>query len=477
MKSLHILFLCLISVTGISQKVQKSILFQDSFDNNSNNWSVTTLNDDGYESYLSSDGRYVCNLPINNPMRWGWTYVGVPGLMVQSLNNEESVELDFDWQVLQYNQYHQICLMFDLHNVSPENNCPGGDFRAIWLTYYNGNISTAFSQTRNCNQENEWRIDGDAKAAARETNHCKLVKSGYNYNVYINGVRVLTFDYKGPLNLSRLNYGKGICAFDNFKVSRRTFVLNPVSSAPVITSNKPKIWILLAGIEKYDSKPLTYTVDDIAAMYNFWTSSRGGKVPSNQIKYLPDNYATSDNILGTAQSLFSQATEDDIIITFLSGHGGVGAFSAYNGSLQYEYLNKTLKQSRARKKICIIDACHAGSFNSKGVLKSKGETLDENQALNLFYTSLSRAGNGITYLLACRADQLSREDGSLGHGVFTYFLLRGLQGAADQNSDKLVTIKEVVDYLDRNVPAYQNDQNPVIKGTFDPDTPLAVLSN
>ncbi|HNC45236.1 MAG TPA: hypothetical protein PLU80_13800, partial [Acidobacteriota bacterium] len=39
-----------------------------------------------------------------------------------------------------------------------------------------------------------------------------------------------------------------------------------------------------------------------------------------------------------------------------------------------------------------------------------------------------------------------------GHGVFTYFLLKGLKGAADVDRDNLVTAGEIFEYVRGEVP-------------------------
>jgi hypothetical protein len=38
-----------------------------------------------------------------------------------------------------------------------------------------------------------------------------------------------------------------------------------------------------------------------------------------------------------------------------------------------------------------------------------------------------------------------------GHGVFTYYLLEGLKGAADANHDHQITVGELFDYVSRQV--------------------------
>lgn len=45
-------------------------------------------------------------------------------------------------------------------------------------------------------------------------------------------------------------------------------------------------------------------------------------------------------------------------------------------------------------------------------------------------------------LTASRAGEVSEERDDLGHGVFTYYLLEGLNAKADVDGDNLVTVDE-----------------------------------
>jgi len=44
----------------------------------------------------------------------------------------------------------------------------------------------------------------------------------------------------------------------------------------------------------------------------------------------------------------------------------------------------------------------------------------------------------------------NRDD--LKHGIFTYFVLKGLSGAADRDGDEAVTVAELFRYVEREVP-------------------------
>ena len=62
-------------------------------------------------------------------------------------------------------------------------------------------------------------------------------------------------------------------------------------------------------------------------------------------------------------------------------------------------------------------------------------------------------GAGIHVLASAGSEQFATEFASLGHGLFTYALLKGLQGEADgAPKDGKVTIYELKSYIDDQVP-------------------------
>ena len=61
---------------------------------------------------------------------------------------------------------------------------------------------------------------------------------------------------------------------------------------------------------------------------------------------------------------------------------------------------------------------------------------------------------GVTVIAASRSDQEAIELPSLGHGLFTYVVLKGLDGEADDAPrDGNVTAHEIVQYADCRSPA------------------------
>jgi len=94
-----------------------------------------------------------------------------------------------------------------------------------------------------------------------------------------------------------------------------------------------------------------------------------------------------------------------------------------------------------------------------------------------FFETLSKAEGRIT-ITASKADEVSIEDARLKHGVFSYHLLQGLRGDADNNKDKVVGVMELYQYLSEKIPdATRGGQHPLlIPGEkLAGDVPLVIL--
>jgi len=78
------------------------------------------------------------------------------------------------------------------------------------------------------------------------------------------------------------------------------------------------------------------------------------------------------------------------------------------------------------------------------------------------------SGKGRVIITASGANEVSTEKDDLKHGVFTYFLLEGLKGAADFDNDGIITVDEAYNYVSINVPMATNQaQHPVKKGSVE----------
>ena len=64
---------------------------------------------------------------------------------------------------------------------------------------------------------------------------------------------------------------------------------------------------------------------------------------------------------------------------------------------------------------------------------------------------ITLAYNNLTVYAATGKDQLSNSFKEQGHGLFTYYMLKGLGGEADTNKDGKVSEQELQDYIKSNV--------------------------
>ena len=217
----------------------------------------------------------------------------------------------------------------------------------------------------------------------------------------------------------------------------------------------------------------TLTDDDAYQLYAFMKSPEGGAIPDHQIALLIDEDATRANILQSMRSVFFKADENDVVLFYFSGHGLQGAFlpidyDGINNSLSHEEVREILKISKAKHKLVLADACHSGSLM---VVKTPLYI-----TLEKFYKAFEETQGGMALLLSSKGEEFSLEDGGLRSGIFSHFLIRGLKGEADGDGDKIVTIKELFDFVYQKVRRYTaNVQTPTLSGKYDAKMPVAMV--
>ncbi len=217
-------------------------------------------------------------------------------------------------------------------------------------------------------------------------------------------------------------------------------------------------YVLIVGVADYlnNKMDLRYSDDDAYRFYAYLKSTKGGSVPDENISILIDEAATKGNILKTMDKVFSRAGKQDILLFYFSGHGGEGYFCPYETSndpkslLLHEDIKKVFKKHKVKNKIVMGDACHAGS-----IYEGTNHSTPPQHATK----------TNVVLIMSSKYDQTSGESINMRQGIFSYYLLRGLQGKADINKDKYITLEELFAYLKANVMNYTKDkQTPFIEG-------------
>lgn len=211
-----------------------------------------------------------------------------------------------------------------------------------------------------------------------------------------------------------------------------------------------KTYVLAIGISDYPDKKdrLVLAAQDADTIQ--WVFRKNGQ---GETRLLKNKQATCKNIRNTMAQLFGKAKKDDAVLLFFSGHGTPGGFCAYDDNLEYLTIIQLLNQCKATRKMIFADACFSGKM--RAMTKGMQESVKSSNVL-LFLSS--------------RHNEMSMEDERMNNGYFTTYLQLGLRGKADKNRDRIITAKELFNFVSEAVKRRTyNKQHPVMWGDFPDD--------
>lgn len=225
--------------------------------------------------------------------------------------------------------------------------------------------------------------------------------------------------------------------------------------ASVPLAGNAEIYLLAVGISDYPGtkNDLRLPRNDAATMQWLYKENRQAKVC-----LLTNGEAKVATVKKALQKMASLATANDIVVMFFSGHGVKGGFVCYDGFLYYSDIYSAMASCKSESKMVFADACFSGAMR-----QGKGRARA---------SSHGNAGNTMLFL-SCRSNEKSIETPTMTNGFFTHALQHGLRGGADSNKDRVVTAKELFDYVSEKVrKASGNRQHPVMWGKFPDDMPV-----
>ena len=124
-----------------------------------------------------------------------------------------------------------------------------------------------------------------------------------------------------------------------------------------------------------------------------------------------------------------------------------------NNAYDMKKLYTDIEKLNARDKTIVVDACFSGQAGN-------GETLIKYASSALVRVNNPLVANPNTVIFQpSGSNQVSNWYDEKNHGIFTYFFLKGLQGAADLNGDGEITAEELIEYInspDDGLPYYSN---------------------
>lgn len=247
-----------------------------------------------------------------------------------------------------------------------------------------------------------------------------------------------------------------------------------------------KTYALLIGVSKYQKLPqdlwLQYADADAKTFSQHLASPRGGAVPPENMVVLTNEQATTAAIRNAFQTLLkNRAGSKDTIFILVAGHGTVDARGAFIMTYDSdpEDLSATAlpmaelqslvndELNKVGRVVFLADVCRAATIGS---LKT--------DAVGAAVEKLGEAPGEMLGLMAARPKEVSYEGTAYGggHGAFSYSVLKGLEGGADNNDNKSVEAGELIDYVRSNVSQLTNNkQHPRDFGNMANETKLSDL--
>lgn len=230
----------------------------------------------------------------------------------------------------------------------------------------------------------------------------------------------------------KAKYIKGL-----FLIATLVVFIGSCSIAP-ISSNEGNKYAILIGINEYPFYfGLNYPVSDAVELGNIL------RLLDYEVLVITNSQATLKGISNSIISFVSKLNPSDTLVVFYAGHGARIEDESYilpydgdttlkNSMISLKTLANWLKSSKSQKLILFFDHCYGGEI-------------------------VKYMSNAIV-LTASSEDEEAYEFGSpLFHGVFTYFLIKGIEGNADLDHDNKVNLSELYRYV------YVNVQNTVKK--------------
>ena len=248
-----------------------------------------------------------------------------------------------------------------------------------------------------------------------------------------------------------------------------------------------RLWVVAIGISKYQDSSipgLGYADADARAVYDYYRGTFG--LPESQVFLQVNEQATLREIkslLGTQLAAKANDPKDTVILYF-AGHGmrdretgsldpdGLSKYflpydasrnDLYSTALEMDEVTNVLRRLTSDRVVVLFDSCFSGAAGGRSPYdpKAAGERAPISGD---FLDRMAHVGKGRVVLTASGPDESAQESADFSHGVFTYYLLEGLHGAADLNGDGDIDMHEAYAYISEKVSrATRGRQNPKLK--------------
>jgi len=233
---------------------------------------------------------------------------------------------------------------------------------------------------------------------------------------------------------------------------------------------------LIIGVANYAgaAAPAIYADTDAQVFHDYAAEKLG--VPTDRIEMLINDAADEKGMLLAVKrwlTRVAKAGKSDVYV-FFAGHG----LATDDGEDMYllpydgtpELLEKTailrdelfqdIASANPRSVTVFLDTCYSGATRgSEMLIASRPIAIRAKE---------KPVPDGFTLMTAAAGDETAKPLEEAKHGMFSYFLMKGLEGDADRDGDNQITTGELHAYVQQNVMQQSSgSQTPTIAGEVD----------
>ncbi|BAY12290.1 GUN4 domain-containing protein [Calothrix sp. NIES-2098] len=210
-----------------------------------------------------------------------------------------------------------------------------------------------------------------------------------------------------------------------------------------------KLWLLLVGVNQYEDEQipcLHYSALDCQGLGDALNAATQA-FPQKEVMIYHDFASQQpklENVLTSLRQIAAATKPIDTVLFYFSGHGMLDPLSQQvvlclqdtqkekliDTGLKLQEVLQLLENCSAQQQLLILDACHSGGMTLLGARGQTDPQLNPTPELVEVLRQRAAQRKGFYALLSCDRGQQSWEFPQLGHGVFTYYLIRGLKGEA-----------------------------------------------
>ena len=266
-------------------------------------------------------------------------------------------------------------------------------------------------------------------------------------------IEIVAFDSKGNKAIKSIKLERGAIQQATGPVFAN---LNPSGKRVVRNENALALIIGVADYQRTSAKA-AYADKDAQTFYDYAMLKLG--IPAGNIKELVNQGASRVDISLAVKDWIARTAKQgkSDVYVFFAGHGLADQTGEEmyllpadgeprllsDSSISRNELFSNIAAANPRSVTVFLDTCYSGTTRGTDMLVASRPIAIRAKQQNI--------PDGFTVFTAAGGDQTAKPLEEAKHGMFSYFLMKGMEGDADSNQDNQITAAELHQYVEQNV--------------------------